>query len=86
MKGSSGCFSFWQRAKDFLYGMTTHEFQVQTAQTRIQLEDCFLLLTFGDFLGIPVFSPYYALKILPFIVPKLDGWKHRSLRERGLRF
>jgi len=35
-------------------------------------------------LGVPVMPPLYALRILPYAVPLIEGWKMRVLRERDI--
>jgi hypothetical protein len=49
---------------------------------RASLESLFMLVTVGDMLGVPVLPPYYSLRLLPFIVPQIETWKRRVLRER----
>jgi len=44
----------------------------------------FVLITMGDWLGIPILPPYYTLRLLPYVVPHLAGWKCCLLRERDL--
>ena len=39
--------------------------------------DEFLLLCFGDLLGIPIPTSYYTLELLPLIADDLDGWHNR---------
>ncbi len=39
--------------------------------------DEFLLLCFGDLLGIPIPTSYYTLELLPLIAQDLDGWNNR---------
>ncbi len=39
--------------------------------------DEFLLLCFGDILGIPIPTSYYTLELLPLIADDLDGWHNR---------
>jgi hypothetical protein len=48
------------------------------------METLFMLGAFGDMLGVPVLPPYYALRLLPFVVPQLETWKRRVMRERDL--
>ena len=75
----------WSRAvREFLYGMTAYEFAQQAAESRAAIESLFMLAIFGDMLGVPILPPYYGLRILPFVVPHLQGWKRRVLRERTL--
>jgi len=69
---------------EILYGMAMHD-QVRTlAKQRGSLEHLFVLISFGDLLGVPVLPPYYSLRLLPFIVPLINNWKRRMLRERDL--
>jgi hypothetical protein len=69
---------------EILYGMAIHE-QVRTlARQRGGLEHLFVLISFGDLLGVPVLPPYYSMRLLPFVVPLISNWKRRMLRERDL--
>jgi hypothetical protein len=69
---------------EILYGMAIHD-QVRTlAKQRGSLEHLFVLISFGDLLGVPILPPYYSLRLLPFIVPEISNWKRRMLRERDL--
>ena len=33
-------------------------------------------------IGVPVIPPYYSLRLLPHVVPQIETWKLRVLRER----
>jgi hypothetical protein len=70
--------------REFLYGMTGHEFARHAMGTRASLETIFMVTTLGDMVGIPVIPPYYSLRLLPFVVPHVATWKRRVLRERHL--
>jgi hypothetical protein len=75
----------WQRAvREFFYGMIGFEFEQQARESRGELETAFMLLTMGDMLGVPVMPPLYALRILPYAVPLIEGWKRRIMREREI--
>jgi hypothetical protein len=73
-----------QKARQFVYGMTGFEFEMQARELRGQLETAFLLLTLGDMIGVPVMPPLYALRILPYATPMISSWKRRILRERDV--
>lgn len=77
---------WWQERRgalaDFLYGMTGHEFALHAAHLRADLETLFMIAVVGDLIGIPILPPYYALRLVPFLVPGLERWKRRVLRER----
>ena len=69
---------------EILYGLALHD-QVRTlARQRGSLEHLFVLISFGDLLGVPVLPPYYSLRLLPFVVPLINNWRRRMLRERDM--
>jgi hypothetical protein len=72
----------WLRG--FFYGMTTYEQFLALRKQRADLEHLFVLISFGDLLGVPVLPPYYTLRLLPYIVPLIRNWRFRMLRERDL--
>jgi hypothetical protein len=67
-----------------LYGMFVHDMVRATVRTRGTLEHLFILITFGDLVGLPILPPYYAMRLLPFVVPEINGWRRRLLRERDI--
>ena len=69
---------------EVIYGLTRHEFEIQMRKAKGDLEDLFLLMSYGDMVGLPVIPPYYTLRLLPYIVPTTQRWKTRLLRERDL--
>lgn len=76
--------AFRRALREFLYGMTVHELAVETRHARGELEQLFMLVVFGDLIGLPILPPYYSLRLLPFVVPSLQRWKRRALREKDL--
>jgi hypothetical protein len=70
--------------REFLYGMTGYEIAQQALEIRASMEKLFMLAVFGDMLGVPVLPPYYGLRLLPWVVPQIETWKHKVLREREL--
>ena len=75
---------FNQVLRQVIYGMAIHD-QVRALQrSRGTLEHLFVLISFGDLLGVPILPPYYSLRLLPFIVPLIGNWKRRMMRERDL--
>jgi hypothetical protein len=44
----------------------------------------FILIVFGDLLGVPIIPPYYTLRLLPYAVPQLESWRRSMLRERDV--
>ncbi len=79
---------WWKRTLEwiqgFLYGMLLYDFERTLRRERGQLEQLFMLLVFGEMIGVPVLPPYYTLRLLPYVVPVYHRWKHSVLRERDL--
>ncbi len=67
---------------EVFYGMALHEIARANLKQRGSLEHLFILITFGDLVGLPILPPYYSLRLLPFIVPEVNGWRRRLLREK----
>jgi hypothetical protein len=68
--------------REFLYGMFLHEHVVEARERHVKLESLFLLVIFGDMVGLPVLPPYFGLRLLPYTLSALPLWKRRLLRER----
>ncbi len=73
-----------QGLREFLYGMTAYEFEQHALESRRSMESLFMLVVFGDLIGVPVLPPYYGLRLLPHVVPIVATWKRQVLREREL--
>lgn len=69
---------------EILYGMAIHDQVRALAKQRGSLEHLFVLISFGDLLGVPVLPPYYSIRLLPYVVPLINNWKRRMLRERDI--
>ncbi len=69
---------------EMIYGATIYEMVRDLRKQRSYVEHLFVLTVFGEFLGIPILSPYYTLRLLPYVVPCINGWKRTMLRERDL--
>jgi hypothetical protein len=70
--------------REFLYGLTVHELDIETKRSRAELEQLFMLIVFGDLIGLPILPPYYSMRLLPHILPSVQRWKRTVLRERDL--
>ena len=75
---------FWRASKDVTYGMSLHEMERLMRRQRADREHLFVLIAFGDILGVPILPPYYSLRLLPYIVPEINAWRRRLLREKDL--
>src|SRR5512139_1584479 len=76
--------AIWEWVQGFIFGMTYFEMLRTLRKERAEREHLFVLISFGDLIGIPILPPYYSLRLLPFIVPLIYRWKRRLLRERDL--
>ncbi len=74
--------SRWEAVRQFLYGMLGMEIADHAIEMRASLESLFMLGTVGDMIGVPILPPYYSLRLLPYVVPQIETWKRRVLRER----
>lgn len=73
-----------QTIGEMIYGASVYEMVRDLRKERAHLEHLFILVVFGDILGIPVLPPYYTLRLLPYAMPEFVGWKRSMLRERDL--
>jgi len=69
---------------EVIYGMTFFDMVRDLKRARARSEYLFILIVFGDLLGVPILPPYYSLRLLPYIVPNLDMWRRSMLREKDL--
>jgi len=75
---------FRKALKDFFFGATSFEIQQTVRHEKLARQDLILLFSFGDLLGVPVFPPYYSLRLLPYFYPALESWKKRMVKEKDL--
>lgn len=75
---------FLRALRDILYGATIYEMVRDLRKERGQLENLFILVVFGDLLGVPILPPYYTLRLLPYVVPSIAGWRRSLLREKDI--
>ena len=73
---------FMAAAREFMYGMVGLELAGHAMEMRASVESLFMLATVGDMLGVPVIPPYYSLRLLPYVLPNIETWKRRVMRER----
>ena len=73
-----------QTLREVFYGMAVHDMVRHVQRTRGSMEHLFILITLGDLVGVPILPPYYSLRLLPHVVPEINAWKRRLLRERDI--
>ncbi len=86
---SAGCWAasvkkFVANVRGFMYGMTVHEIDLTLRRERENLDRLFMLVVFGDLIGLPVLPPQYSMRLLPYVLPSIKKWKRGVLRERDL--
>jgi len=70
--------------REIMYGLMIHEMDMELKKEKGHLDNLFMLVVFGDLVGLPLLPPYYSLRLLPHIIPALETWKRRVLREKDL--
>lgn len=80
------CVAWFRRlrraAGQILYGMTVFDMVMELRKAKGRREELFTLVVFGPLLGVPIIPPYWALRLLPFVVDKLGPWRRSLMRER----
>jgi hypothetical protein len=71
-----------QVIREVFYGMTVYDWVRELDKARNERERLFTMIVFGDLIGVPLLPPYYVLRLIPYIVPNLEGWRRSMLRER----
>lgn len=65
-----------------IYGATIYDMVRNLQKERAEIERMFVLVVFGDLLGVPILPPFYTLRLLPYVVPNISNWKRSMSRER----
>jgi hypothetical protein len=76
--------SFPKTLREIMYGMTVHEMDLELKRVRGNLDHLFMIVVFGDLVGLPLLPPYYSMRLLPYIIPSLETWKRSVSREKYL--
>jgi hypothetical protein len=77
-------FAFVKMLGEMIYGASVYDMVRDLNKERGMIERLFILVVFGDVLGVPILPPYYALRLLPYVTPSIRGWQRSMLRERDL--
>jgi hypothetical protein len=70
--------------REIMYGFMVHEMDMELKKEKGHLDTLFMLIVFGDLVGLPLLPPYYSMRLLPHIIPSIETWKRRVLREKDL--
>jgi hypothetical protein len=64
--------------------MTAYDLELELKKERGSLNNLLLLVVFGDLVGLPLFPPYYSMRLLPYIVPSYKTWRRNILRGKDI--
>ena len=70
--------------RQVLYGFTGYELNRELQKEKGYINNLFILVIFGDLVGLPLLPPYYAMRLLPYIIPQINTWKRSVSKERDL--
>ena len=70
--------------KEVFFGMTAYELELELKKEKGDLNKLLMLMIFGDLAGLPLFPPYYSMRLLPHIIPFYATWRRSVLRERDI--
>lgn len=70
--------------REVIYGLLFHEMDLEMKKEKGHLDNLFMLVIFGDLIGLPPLPPYYSMRLLPHIIPSLETWERRVLREKDV--
>ncbi|TLZ43627.1 MAG: hypothetical protein E6K19_06830 [Methanobacteriota archaeon] len=70
-----------QVLKEVLWGLFFFDFYTENMKMRLRYNDAVNLLVFSEQLGIPLMNSYVSMRLLPYFMGQLEGWKRRELRE-----
>lgn len=70
-----------QVARQFLWGFFFFEMFHELQKEKARYSDAVNLIIVGELLGLPLMNSVITLRLLPYLLPELDGWKHRQLSE-----
>ncbi len=65
-----------------MYGLTGYDFARHAMEMRHEMEAVFMVITFGDLIGVPILPPIYSLRILPYVVSEVARWKRQMARRK----
>ena len=69
---------------EVFYGLTLHEMDLELKKEKGHVNNLFMLIVFGDLIGLPLLPSYYSMRLLPYIIPIINIWKRSVLREKDL--
>jgi hypothetical protein len=74
----------WKVVKEVLWGLFMYDVYTETRKMQMRYHDAVNLLVFSEQLGIPLMNSYVSMRLLPYFVGELEGWKRREMAEREI--
>lgn len=78
----------WRRAaralREALWGIFFFDLYQENLRLRNRYNDAMNLLVFSEQIGLPLMNSYVAMRLLPYVVGDLEGWKRREMAEREI--
>jgi hypothetical protein len=73
-----------QVARQLLWGFFFFEMFHELQKEKARYSDAVNLIIVGELLGLPLMNSVITLRLLPYLLPELDGWKQRQLSEADI--
>ncbi len=73
-----------QGARQFLWGFFLFEMSHDLQKEKARYSDAVNLVIIGEMLGLPLMNSVITLRLLPYLLPEVDRWKHRQLSEADI--
>ena len=70
--------------REILFGFFLYALYQEVLHTKVKYDDMFYALLMAEFLGFPMTTNYYTIKLLPYVVGELENMRKKLLREVDL--
>lgn len=67
--------------RQFAWGLFFYDTYRETREQARKLDDLIRLMIFGEFLGLPLMNASVGLRLLPYALEGLPGWRERLSQE-----
>jgi len=78
----------WQEVsraiREILFGFFLYALYQEVLHTKVKYDDMFYALLMAEFLGFPMTTNYYTIRLLPYVVGELENMRKKLLREVDL--
>ena len=70
--------------REILFGFFLYALYQEVLHTKAKYDDMFYALLMAEFLGFPMTTNYYTIRLLPYVVGELENMRKKLLREVDL--